>query len=83
MREPRLRCVLERVIASSEKALGPEHKRTLFCLTRLADLLFSEGDLAGARSLCERIIQLYHPSDAASYVTGTAINVDGDRSPVV
>jgi hypothetical protein len=22
-------------------------------------------------------------SDAASYVTGTAINVDGDRSPVV
>jgi len=22
-------------------------------------------------------------SDAASYITGTAINVDGDRSPVV
>ncbi|MGO9361411.1 MAG: tetratricopeptide repeat protein, partial [Xanthobacteraceae bacterium] len=67
------RPLLERALAISEEALGPEHPGTAASLRNLALLLQDQGDLAGARPLLERALAIYeralgpeHPETATS-----------------
>jgi hypothetical protein len=52
---------------------GPEHPDTAWSLNDLAALLQDQGDLVGARPLCERALAIYektlgpeHPNTATS-----------------
>ena len=49
---------MERALAIKEKVLGPEHPDTAAGLDNLANLLYSQGDLAGARPLLERSLTI-------------------------
>jgi tetratricopeptide (TPR) repeat protein len=49
---------MERALAIKEKAFGPEHPDTAAGLDNLANLLYSQGDLAGARPLLERSLTI-------------------------
>jgi tetratricopeptide (TPR) repeat protein len=49
---------LERALAISEKALGPEHPDTARSLSNLGLLLQAQGDLAGARPYYERTLEI-------------------------
>jgi len=73
------RQLLERALAIREKALGSEHPDTAASLNNLANVLKTQGDLAGARSLFERALAinekalgLEHP-DAATNLESLAI----------
>ena len=46
-------------LAICEQWLGPEHPNTIWIVTRLADLLQAQGDLAEARPLYQRALAAY------------------------
>jgi Tetratricopeptide repeat len=48
------RLLRERLLATCEEMLGPEHPNTATGIDALANLLYTQGDLAGARPLYER-----------------------------
>jgi tetratricopeptide (TPR) repeat protein len=50
--------LLRDALAISVKVLGPEHPDTAISLTNLANLLWSQGDLVGARPLYERALAI-------------------------
>ncbi|NJP06849.1 MAG: tetratricopeptide repeat protein [Chloroflexaceae bacterium] len=52
------RPLLERALAISEQALGPNHPDTASALNNLALLLVDQGDYAAARPLYERALAI-------------------------
>jgi tetratricopeptide (TPR) repeat protein len=50
--------LLESALAIREKALGPEHPKTVMSVNNLAVLFQDQGDLAGARPLFERALAI-------------------------
>jgi tetratricopeptide (TPR) repeat protein len=70
---PQAALLLRDAPAICESVLGPEHPLTATSLNSLAILLKDQGDLAGARPLCERALAIYeqvlgpeHPFTATS-----------------
>ena len=58
----RTRPLFERVLASQESALGPDHPEVAVAASNLALVLSQTGDSAGARALYERAVRILEKS---------------------
>jgi tetratricopeptide (TPR) repeat protein len=69
------RPLCERALAIREKALGPDHPHTALSLNLLANLLWSQGDLADARPICERALAICKKALGSDHPdTGTTLH---------